>query len=388
MPTIREPARSTLGGWTRITWEIDGGRLAGRELWFATTDEHAALLSTRSDAAMLALLVPCMQAGENLVVRGKVSPRLLESLNGPVQRMLREVMPTLRPIRIEAADACAAPAGPAAIRLTGFSGGGDSLYTLLHPRPGDDPAPTHLFNANVGGHGEGASADAIFRLRLARLREAARRLGRPLIPVDSNLRAFHDHETNFLATVIPRTVAAVLAIQTGAASFEFSNAYHRSRQGVEVRGDVSRIEDVLLPLLSTESLAMRATGSDRTRIEKMQLVTAHAVAEDILDVCQEPRRARGQVNCGRCLKCQRALIFLEISGRIGRFGKVFNLRRHRRLRWWTHAFFLHGSADMRREVEAYAAENGYTFSRLGRLMAKPGLFQLGKVIHKVVANLP
>lgn len=389
MPLIHEPTLRADGGWTRLTYGVsDGKRLAGRDLTFAVPDEHAGMLSLRSDAAMLGLLVPAMQAGEDITVLGEVSPRLLASLNGPVQEMLLRVMPGLRRIRIEARRASAAPAGPGERYLMGFSGGGDSLHNMLRPRPAGDPAPTHLVNANVGAHGEGTKADAIFRQRLARLGEAARRLGRPLIPVDSNLRQFHDSETHFLATAIPRTAAAMLAIQSGAVGFEFSNAYHRSRQGVEVEGDVSRLEDEMLPLLSTETLSMRATGSDRTRIEKMQLVTGHAVSEDILDVCQEPRRARGWVNCGRCLKCQRALIFLEISGRLGRFGRVFDLRLHRRLRWWTHAFFLHSSPDMRREIEAYASENGYRFSRLGRWFAKPGLFQLGKIAQKLIARLP
>lgn len=389
MPTVHEPVLGTRDGWRCLSHAISGpGRLAGRHLEFSVPETDAGHLSTRSDAAMLALLVPCMQAGENLVVHGPVSPRLLANLNGPVQAMLRRAMPRLKVIRVEARQPQAATSTQRGARLMGFSGGGDSLYTLLRPREPGDPAPTHLVNANVGAHGEGRTADGIFRLRLERLGRAARRLGRPLIALDSNLREFHDRETGFLASVIPRTAAAMLAIQSQADSFEFSNAYHHTRQGIEVEGDISRIEDELLPLLSTESLAMRATGSDCTRIGKMQVVTADPISEDILDVCQEPRRSRGQVNCGRCLKCQRALIFLEISGRIGRFGKVFDLRQHRRLRWWAHAFFLHGSPDMRREVEAYATENGYTFSRLGRVMAKPGLYHLAKVVQKVIARLP
>lgn len=389
MLTVHQPTLAAGDGWTHLEHRLSGGgRLDGRRLRFSVPDAHAGHLAARSDAAMLALLVPAMQAGEDLLVRGPVSPRLLGNLNGPVQGMLLRVMPSLRTIRIEAEDARGPAEQAGGIHLCGFSAGGDSLYTLLRPREPGDTAPTHLVNANVGGHGEGAAADDVFRLRLARLAEAARELGRPLIPIDSNLRRFHDRETNFLATVIPRTVAAMLAIQGGASGFEFSNAYHRSRQGIEVEGDVSRIEDELLPLLSTETLAARATGSDRTRLEKMQVVTASPVAELYLDVCQEPRLARGWTNCGRCMKCQRALIFLEMSGRIERFGKVFDLRQHRRLRWWTHAFFLHGSPDMRREVEAYAAENGYTFSRLGRLVAQPGLYPLGKLVQKVVARLP
>ncbi len=388
MSTVRQSTRSAQGGWTRVTWEIDSGRLGGRQLWFATRNDHADLLSNRSDAALLALLVPAMQAGEDLVIDGEVSPRLLANLRGPVQTMLQQVMPSLRTIRIEASSAHAGAATPGGNRLTGFSAGGDSLYTMLRPRGADEPAPTHLVNTNVGGHGEGAAADAVFRQRLNRLGEAARRLARPLVAVDSNLRGFYDRETGFLASNITRTASAMLAIQSGAESYEFSNAYHRSRQGVEVLGDIARIEDDLLPLLSTETLEMRATGSERTRIEKMQVVTAHAVSEETLDVCQEPRHSRGYVNCGRCLKCQRALIFLEITGRLERFGKVFDLRLHRRLRWWTHAYFLHGSADMRREIEAYAAEHDYTFSRLGRWMAKPGLFHLGKLAQRLIARLP
>jgi hypothetical protein len=297
-------------------------------------------------------------------------------------------MPELTPIRILAEHTDAAPEQAGAGQLLGFSAGGDSLYTLLRPREPDDPRPSMLFNANVGGHGEGEAADAIFRMRLARLAGAARELGLPLVAVDSNLRRFHDRGTDFLATVILRTAAAVLAIQAGASGYEFSNAYHRNRQGVLVKGDISRVEDELLPLLSTESLAMRATGSDRTRIEKMLLVTDHPLAERWLDVCQKPRKARGRTNCGRCLKCMRALLFLEIAGRLDHFGQVFDLRLHRRLRWWNHAFFLRGTPDLRAEIEAFAAERGFDFSRLGRLMAKPGLHGLGNLAQRILARLP
>ena len=389
MPLIDKPLRKDHPDRVTVTWAIGGKvRLRQPELWFSVPPDQAHRLSGRSDAAMLALLVPSMQVGEDLVVRGTVSPRLLASLNGPVQDLLLKVMPDLRRVRIEAEDTCAAPEQAGSDLLTGFSAGGDSLHTLLRPREPGEPRPTHLLNVNVGGHGEGAAADAIFRLRLARLGGAARELGLPLLALDSNLRRFHDRRTDFLATIIVRTAAAVLALQPGASGYEFSNAYHRNRQGVLLKGDISRIEDELLPLLSTESLAMRATGSDLTRIEKMLLVTAHPVAERWLDVCQKPRHAGRSTNCGRCLKCMRALLFLEISGRLDRFGEVFDLHLHRRLRWWNHAFFLKGIPDLRTEVEAFAAQRGFTFSPLGRLMANPGFYTLGNLVQRLLARLP
>lgn len=389
MIQISRPSIESKDGWSRLVHRLSGvGLRGGDRLEFAVRDADAAMLSPLSDAAMLGLLVPAMQVGADLALEGEVSADLLGNLNGPVQEILRLVLPDLRPIRIHAHAAQPTAGSTGARRLMGFSAGGDSLYSLLRPRQAGDLPPTHLVNANVGGHGEGDAADAVFASRVRRLRGAAGVLGLPLVEVDSNLRRFHDRRSNFVATVIPRTAAAMHAIGHGAQGYEFANAYHRSRQETEIIGDVSRVEDRLLPLLSAAGLRMRSSGSDATRVEKMLLVTDNPVTEGILDVCMEPRKARGFINCGRCLKCQRALLFLDICGRTERFGRVFDLRLHRRLRWWTEAFFLQGSPDMRRELEALAEARGYRFGTAGRLMSKPFLLPIGKLAQRLVAVAP
>lgn len=372
----------------RYVVAVGGGIRPGDDsLWFDFPDEYKGFVTDCSDAALTALLIPAMRAGQDIRVEGAVSAQLLQSLNGEVQALLRQVMPFLKQIRIEAAEVKSREHGIPRACATGYSGGGDSLCTLLFPRPAGTPPFSHITHYNVGSHGKGANGRKAYLARLARAKSAADRLNIPLIGCDSNLDEFFDKKTDFISTHSVRNAAATLCLQGGLARYEYSGAYHRSRQGMRMAGDISRLEDMIVPLLSTETLSFGVFGSDLTRVEKILFLSEQPMAWELLDVCMEPRKAGPRQNCSACLKCMRAMIVLDIAGRLDRFATVFDLRKFRRLRWWAYAQLLNGSEDSRSEVEAYAVSRRFAYPPLARLCSGNLSFRFAKLAKKIIERL-
>jgi hypothetical protein len=270
----------------------------------------------------------------------------------------------------------------------GFSGGGDSFATLLAASPSGRSHFTHLTNYNVGSHGRGTTGKKVFRTRLARIRLATEKIGLPLMSVDSNLDDFYNKHTDFITTSLLRNAAATLFIQRGMSHYIFSGAYHLRRQGISLVGDITRAEDEFAPRLSTESLTFSVFGSEMTRAEKIILLTKHPLTYELLDVCMEPRKVRKKINCSRCYKCFRAMINLEIIGKLDCYAPVFDLKQYRRLRWWALAQFLHGAEESRSETEALAREKGFEFPAFSKFCARPVPFWFASIAKKIIERLP
>ena len=220
------------------------------------------------------------------------------------------------------------------------------------------------------------------------MKSAARKIGLPLIAVDSNLEDFYGKATDFISTSLLRNAAATLVIQRGMSDYVFSGAYHRRRQGIMFKGDITRAEDEFAPLLSTESLNFSVFGSDMTRAEKIVLLAKHPLTYDLLDVCMEPRKVREKINCSTCYKCLRAMINLEIIGQLNSYEPVFDLKLYRRLRWWALAQFLHGTEESRTETEDLAREKGFKFPLFSKFCALPIPFKFASIAKKIIQRLP
>jgi hypothetical protein len=73
-------------------------------------------------------------------------------------------------------------------------------------------------------------------------------------------------------------------------------------------------------LLSTESVTFYSAGSNYSRVQKTQIVSEFELSYQYLNVCLFKIK-----NCGRCLKCKRTLLTLDILGCIEKYRNVFNL---------------------------------------------------------------
>lgn len=336
-----------------VEWQADPG-----ELWFRVRDEHADLISDRADAALLALVLPAMAAGEDLHVEGRVSARLHHQLSGPFQAVMRHVLPSLRPIRIHPVDLdTPGPRAPGV--ATAFSGGVDS-FAVLADHHYDDPPPgfrlTHLVFANVGSNGP--AGNPIFQRRYDRLAPAAARIGLPFVAVDSNLMEFY-RAVSFKHSYTVRNASVSLLLQRG-----IGRAYHAAGTvlgapppPLPIR-DIAHFDPVILPMVSTEALDALWVGGESRRAEKTLRVAEIEDSYAVLDVCVRNDRPG---NCSTCKKCVRTLLTLEIAGLQDRYAELFDFDAFRKRRHWEVARILHTGHMNSIEVRELARERGYRF---------------------------
>lgn len=388
--SVGEPSLSQSDGYIRNTYKIlNISPKTETSLWFEISTKDESFLSHRSDSAMIALLVPAMQAGKDLFVNGIVSSKLLAEINKvEFQEIIIRAMPSLKRIRVRAESTSNQPEVESFNKSMGFSGGGDSFATLLASTERGIFEFSHLTHYNVGSHGRGIAGSKVYLKRLARTQSAAIKIGLPLISVDSNVNNFYNKHTDFISTSLLRNAAATLAIQRGMSNYTFSGAYHLRRQGILFKGDITRAEDEFAPLLSTESLTFSVFGSEMTRAEKILLLSKHPLTYDLLDVCMEPRKARSKINCSTCYKCLRAMINLEIIGKLDCYEAVFDLKQYRRIRWWALAQFLHGAEESRSETEALALKRGFQLPAFSKFCARPLPFWFASIAKKIIERLP
>lgn len=327
-------------------------------LWYRVEKRFADFLTTSSDAALLALLIPAMAAGEEILLAGEVSEQLHRSLAGPYQELLQAVIPSLHHSAIRPAGLRASGPRPSGI-ATGFSGGVDSFCVLADHYYGDQPSDgrvTHLLFNNVGSHGR--EGQTLFRDRQARAAQAAAEIGLPLIVVDSNVDAFYGPPLGFQQTHTPRNTSVPFLLQGGIGRFLYASTYAHASAFVGPAHDMAYSDMVALPLLSTGRLEAVSTGSEHTRVEKTLRVANLPVSYRALDVC-----ARGNTagNCSACTKCMRTLLTLEIAELVDRYARVFDLAVYREGRERHCSTVLRSTAPLNREIVAFAVTQGYAF---------------------------
>jgi hypothetical protein len=344
--------------------------LGDKILWYRVDATHADFLTDRSDAPLLALLIPAMARGEEVRVEGTVSERLYHALSGPYQHILRSVIPSLRRVSLHAAD-LAPPGAPRAPGVaTGFSAGIDSYCVLADYHYADAPAElklTHLLFNNVGSHGEGG--ERLFQQRLARVDSVARRIGLPLIRVNSNLTEFYK-PFSFQQTHTPRNASVPFLLQNGIGRYLYASAYAYGDAFVGPARDMAYCDAVALPLLSTDSLEAISVGGEYTRVEKTLRVADIVDSHSTLDVCVS---FHGEGNCSACFKCLRTLLTLEIAGLLDRYADVFDLEEYRRRRTAYMATVLASRDPLQREIVRFARQRRYRFPISSRLLA--GLYR-------------
>ncbi|MBP5285616.1 MAG: hypothetical protein ILO34_05845 [Kiritimatiellae bacterium] len=312
------------------------------ECFYSVPAEFAGLADTESSNCFLVgMLYPAMRYGEDIRVEGRVSAKLLYNLNEYLVPMMAIVDPRLKRIRIEAGSADGNFHPGAKAVGTGFSGGIDSFATIYEHL--ERPSPegfrlTHLFFFNVGAHGipkkpgDMESIGRQFRARFEKLKAFPREVSLPFVPVDSNVHKFHPWGHLEVATFA--TVSAVLFLQRGIRRYYLASSGHTYRQLWKFLGDggrpdaIERVNMMLLPWLSTESVDIVDDGNLYDRSAKTAIVAEYAPAAKYLNVCYGHDTL--DTNCSVCPKCARTLLTLEILGKLDAFSGVFDIGRYRR----------------------------------------------------------
>ena len=312
------------------------------ECFYSVPRQYSGMADTESSNCFLAgMIYPAMRYGEDIEIKGVVSARLLYNLNEYLVPLMTICDPRLKRIRISASavDDCGCREAKAV--GTGFSGGIDSFATIcehfVRPEP-EGFRLTHLFFFNVGAHGipkKPGDMEAIerqFRARYEKFKGYPDEAGLPFVPVDSNVHKFHPWGHLEVATFA--TVSAVMFLQRGIRRYFLASSGHTYRQLWKFLGDggrpdaIERLNMMLLPWLSTESLDLVDDGNLYDRSQKTVLVANYPPAAKYLNVCYGHDTL--DTNCSVCSKCARTLLTLDILGKLDEFAGVFDIPRYRR----------------------------------------------------------
>jgi hypothetical protein len=306
---IFEPERTPVEDRVRVSARVEFRTPppnAPAELFFELPQSRIDWLSDRSDAFLLALLLPAMQQGEDVEVRGAVSPRLLLGLN-EYQRAFNAWFPwrfqrVAITLRQEAAEVPAA----GAVVATAFSGGVDSFYTLWSHLPQNDADPRSAVSAALFVHGFDIPLEneRAYREAYDAYDRMFAELGLELVSARTNAQHFTPPRNWGVYHGAP-LAAAAHALGRGLGRF-YVPASHTYNDLVPWGSD-PRVDH----LLSSETLQVVHDGAGTTRIAKTEAIGRWPATFGRLRVCA-PRADGALANCGRCEKCVRTMLPLQM----------------------------------------------------------------------------
>ena len=304
-------------------------------LWFSFPEDHAPLVSERADGFVVSLVLLAMALGEDMEVRGSLSPRLAYGLQ-EYQRFFHAMMPEafrlirIEPQRLQPPQRTAVPSGVACA----FSGGVDSFFTLWHHLPQNQPLPEFRLTHCLFVHGFDIplAEKATFETCRQAYQKLLERLGVTLLSVRTNVRRFLARLDWHLAHG-PALIGAALMLENLLGKFLVPGGYTY----VDWYWDGSDPRINHLP--STETLRVIHHGADGKRVDKVAVVAHWPETYAALRVCWE--RFDGLNNCCQCEKCIRTMLALEIEGALDRyetFPLPLNARSFQALRARYHTF--------------------------------------------------
>jgi hypothetical protein len=278
------------------------------------------VLEASREAFLACCVLPAMRTGAGLDLAGPISSRVLTALPR-ILDIYQCFDPTLQ--RLSLPGLVPVEKTRAAVGRVGcfFSGGVDSYYTLIKHR---EEITDVIF---VRGFDIPPDDEERWSRAAASVEAAASEMGLGVVHVQTNYRAALRPFADWLLGhgVGMAAVAALLAPVFDRIYIPSSLTY---AQLVPLG-----THPLLDPLWSTEALELVHDGCEANRVKKVALIADSDTALRYLRVC--PRGPEGAYNCGRCEKCVRTMINLEIAGKLAQcpsFDRALDAKSIRGLR--------------------------------------------------------
>jgi hypothetical protein len=326
--TIYQPEKVNINGNVRLQAKFE---VSGIEdvLWYESDEKFGHFFVTEQvDAFLVGLLWLGLRKGENIKVNGPLSAKLFYSLNHHLIPLIAQIY-KYKQINVLCDQLVSTPLPNEGAVGTGLSCGIDSLSTVFEHQGADIPEQykiTHFTFFNTGSNemmGSKEWQEKIFSERAEWSKACAKELGKELIVVNSNINDVL--KMSFVRTHTLRNISALLAMQKLFHVYYYSSGFQTLN--AKFSQDSASYDVISLPLLSTESVTFYSAGSNYSRVQKTQIVSEFDLSYKYLNVCLFKIK-----NCGRCLKCKRTLLTLDILGSMEKYKDIFNLKAFNRIK--------------------------------------------------------
>lgn len=214
---------------------------------------------------------------------------------------------------------------------TGLSLGVDSLTTIHEYGEDsilDDYRLTHLVHLKTGahhgslGHFDKEIEQKLFELENNRVKKYCDEYGYNLITIETNLFEITNAEFgwNFDTTHIFRNLGCIVLLQNYFSKYYYASAYNLDAFGMSLNEDNAHYEKWLIPNLSSNNISFYSANADMNRVEKTKYISRFKDTYNFLHVCW-----RSEGNCGKCAKCIRTMVTLDIIGQLDKYKNSFDV---------------------------------------------------------------
>lgn len=289
-------------------------------LWFKLPQSYREYVTDRTDAFVVAMLPIAMTLGEDIEVKGVVSPRLAYGIQEyqHVQNAWRPKQFKIIDIRYSELKSTSEMETKGAVGCS-FSGGVDSFYSLWRHLPKNEKIPeyriTHCIIINGFDNDVDLDNTGFFQKILLTYEPMIQNLGLKLVVIRTNQQQFR------LAAIGPRNLhhsyGAVLTSSALVLGRLFSRFYipgtHKYGKLIPVGSHI-----IFDHLLSTESMETINDGANASRVEKTAVIAQWPETYSRLRACFYKTKINEKTgtieNCCRCEKCIRTMIPLDLLG--------------------------------------------------------------------------
>ena len=374
-----------------------------QELWYRFPQHYHNHISMQADAFAPTALLLAMYTGEDLQIRGKISPRLAYSLY-EYQKIFSSWWPKLffqidiqyqhlaPPVHLKRKTAVA----------TAFSGGVDSFYTLWSHLPQNQSIPDAQITHGLFVHGLDLRLDDEENYWTAAelYRKIYKDLGLDLIQVATNAYLFSEFRIDWTIFHGTALIGAALCLSPFLKRFYVPSSMSDYNRLVPF-GSTPLIDH----LLSTETVQIVNHGTNVTRTEKTITLVSWPITHHKLRVCANRTSLQGLKNCCTCQKCYRMMVLLEI---LEAREKYQNFSKNMNFFKYVHWGLLNQLDPLTaRELRDNAFRSGRIVMAMGiqlaiildifsnrmarllkRLLSQDQLYRIKQVIFKPESNLP
>ena len=309
-----------------------------RTLYYEVSPEYEDyLVVENSDAFVLGLLHHAMNVGKRIICEIGVTEQLLFQLKNYYIPIIASNMPDLQAIDIDAKVLSPIDKLYNGV-ITGNSGGVDSFYTIMkYKELSDGYKLTHLLFNNIST--EDSDEDrirSVYERSIAEKEAIANEVGLDSINMYTNLYSFYKSHFIYNYYFAAQYCSAAYAVGKLVTVFYFSSAYTPSKFSLDHKkiSDSSNFDLFSLSCFSLKNLFIYSSGTEATRIEKMDYIVDSPCVQKHLQVCSEEQyegyyknntKLITKLNCGVCRKCRRTVSMLYCDNKLDLYENVFDL---------------------------------------------------------------